>query len=214
MIERGKGHILVGAGTNGAGKSSIVQPYLTRGGEYFNPDQYTSGLVAAGMPLQEANPAAWKYGYETLQRTIDEGGRYAFETTLGAKTIPFELMRALAMGCKLDLFFVGLASVELHLQRVAERVRRGGHDIPEAKVRERYDNSRHNLLQFIGTAANMRIWDNSTQTKDGRPIPIEIFSIKNRTLHLGKHMSLAQVPDWAKPLLVRAIKMVKSDLDG
>lgn len=213
MIARGKGHILVGAGTNGAGKSSIVQPYLTKDGEYFNPDQYTGGLVAAGMPLQEANPAAWKYGYETLQRTIDEGGRYAFETTLGAKTIPFELMRALAMGCKLDLYFVGLANVELHLQRVAQRVRRGGHDIPEDKVRERYDNSRNNLLQFIGTAANMRVWDNSAQTMDGRPNPIEIFSIKNRTLQLGKHMSLAQVPDWAKPLLTRAIKMVKSDLD-
>lgn len=213
MIARGKGHILVGAGTNGAGKSSIVQPYLRQDGEYFNPDEYTRGLVATGMQLQEANAAAWKYGFDTLQRSIDEGGRYAFETTLGGSSVAFELMRALAMGCKVDLFFVGLASVELHLQRVAERVRRGGHDIPEKKVRDRYDNSRKNLLQFIGTAANIRVWDNSAQSPDGTPQPVEIFAIKNRTLRLGKRMTLDQAPDWSKPLLTRAIKMVKSDLD-
>ncbi|MCK9202271.1 MAG: zeta toxin family protein [Gallionella sp.] len=211
MMARGKGHILVGAGTNGAGKSTIVQPFLSKDGEYFNPDEHTRALVALGMPLTEANSRAWQTGFDALQQAIDEGRRYAFETTLGATSVPFELMRALAMGCQLDFFFVGLASPELHIQRVAERVRRGGHDIPETKIRERYENSRKNLLRFIGTAANLRVWDNSTQTSDGRPSPFEVFSIKDRRLRLGGKMALDRVPAWSKPLLARAIKMVESD---
>lgn len=210
-MARGQGHILVGAGTNGAGKSTIVQPYLAQDGDYFNPDEHTRDLMALGMPPAEANARAWQTGFETLQRAIDEGKLYAFETTLGATSIPFELMRALAMGCRLDLFFVGLANPELHIQRVAERVQRGGHHVPENKIRERYENSRKNLLRFIGTGANLRVWDNSHQTHDGRPLPLEVFSIKDRRLRLGNRMTLAQVPAWSKPLLARASKMVESD---
>ncbi len=135
-------------------------------------------------------------------------------TTLGATSVPFELMRALAMGCRLDLFFVGLANPELHVQRVADRVRRGGHHIPETKIRERYENSRKNLLRFIGTAANLRVWDNSIQTHDGRPSPFEVFAIKDRRLRLGNRMTIDQVPAWSKPLLARAIKMVESDFNA
>lgn len=212
MTPRGQGHILVGAGTNGAGKSSIVQPLLSSGGDYFNPDEHTRDLMKVGMTLADANARAWSKGYEALQRSIDEGRRYAFETTLGGHSVPFELMRALAMGCRVDLFFVGLSSPELHLQRIAERVRRGGHDIPEAKVRARYDSSRSNLLKFIGTSANLRVWDNSLSSPDGRPSPMEVFSIRDRQLRLGRHVTLLTVPDWTKPLLERAIRMVKSDL--
>ncbi len=83
MMARGQGHILVGAGTNGAGKSSIVQPFLSRDGDYFNPDEHTRALVALGMPLPDANARAWKTGFDALQQAVDEGKRYAFETTLG-----------------------------------------------------------------------------------------------------------------------------------
>lgn len=212
MMARGKGHILVGAGTNGAGKSSIVQPYLRRGGEYFNPDEYARSLITAGMGPKEANGHAWKFGFDALQASIDQGKHYAFESTLGGNSIPFELMRSLAMGCRLDLFFVGLSSAELHIQRVAERVRRGGHDIPEAKIRERYENSRKNLLPFIGTAANLRVWDNSRQTADGRPSPFEVFSVQDGLLQLGNAVTLETAPEWTQPMLARAIKM--AGLDG
>ncbi len=199
------GHILVAAGTNGAGKSSIVQPYIEAlGGAYYNPDRETRSLIAAGMTDDQANARAWAKGHEALRAAIDDDTDFAFETTLGARTISFEMMRALAMDRLLSILFVGLASAELHIQRVEERVRRGGHAIAETKIRERYQNSRLNLLAFIGTRAHIRVWDNSTQTTNGQPHRIPIFEMKDRKLRL--EMDVRSAPRWTHPLLARAMK--------
>lgn len=211
MRGRAPAEILVGAGTNGAGKSSIVQPFLEAGGgRYFNPDEETRRLVEKGLDLSAANAQAWKLGYDALRRTIDEGGRFAFETTLGGQSIAFELMRALALGHQVQIVFVGLSSVDLHIQRVAERVLRGGHDIPEDAIRKRYDGSRKNLLAFIGTEATIRVWDNSQQTPDGIPAPFEVMFIERKVWRLGARVTLQTVPQWTKPLVLRAMKMLPS----
>lgn len=199
------GRIVVAAGTNGAGKSTIVQPFVQmNGGYYFNPDEYTRGLVATGMPPQEANATAWNYGFRQLQDAIDDGKRYSFETTLGGNTIPAELMRALAMGCEVTIIYVGLASPELHIQRVAERVRRGGHHIPEDKIRERYRNSLANLASFIGTQASIRVFDNSEQSADGTPMPFEVLRIEGGAFSF--EVPPKNVPRWAQSLVLRAAK--------
>lgn len=201
------GRVVAAAGTNGAGKSSIVQPFIrSTGGFYFNPDEMTRDYQRAGMTLDEANAAAWNENYRRLRTAIDDDKDYSFETTLGGSSIPFEMMRALAMGRGLFIFYVGLASVDLHLQRVAERVRRQGHSIPEAKIRQRYDDSRERLLSFIGTHADMKVWDNSEQMPDGTPRPRLMFSIADRRLLLPTPHIPDQVPGWIKPLLTRAMQ--------
>lgn len=201
--------ILVAAGANGAGKSSIVQPFIeNNGGAYFNPDQFATTLIEHGMPVAEANATAWARGYEQLCTAVEDGSSYAFETTLGGRSIPFQLMHALAFDRQVVILYVGLTSPELHLQRIRERVARGGHDIPEDKVRQRYDNSRQNLLPFIGTQATIRAWDNSTQTADGKPSQAtEIFRIHQRTLEVPTNTDPKQIPGWARPLLAQAIKL-------
>lgn len=199
--------ILVAAGANGAGKSSIVQAFLqAHGGAYFNPDEETKKWFARGMPEPEANAMAWRTNFDILRAAIDTDHSHAFETTLGGHSIPFELMRALAMGRRLAILFVGLSSVDLHLQRVAERVARGGHGIPDDKVRARFIRSRENLLSFIGTKADLRVWDNSEQSADGRPRPRLIFSITDQKLVLPPQHDPFAVPAWVKPLLARAMK--------
>lgn len=201
--------IIVAAGTNGAGKSSIVQPYIEgAAADYFNPDIYARTLVGGGMPLDQANGQAWAKGYDELVRAVEEGSAFAFETTLGGSSIAFQLMRALAFGRAVTILYVGLANVELHIQRVKARVAAGGHDIPEAKIRERYDGSRKNLLQFIGTAATVRVWDNSTESSDGQPLgAVEVFSVRGRELVLPEGVDPKSTPDWARPLLGQAIKL-------
>lgn len=201
--------ILVAAGTNGAGKSSIVQPFIeANGGAYFNPDEYARTLVRGGVALEEANALAWTKGHQGLVDAVEGNQAYAFETTLGGQSIAYQLMRALAFERHVVLLYVGLASVELHLQRIRERVARGGHDIPEPKVRERYDASRTNLLSFIGTNATIRVWDNSIQTSDGRPgSATEIFRIQQRRLVLPEQADPKGIAFWARPLLAQAIKL-------
>lgn len=201
--------LLVAAGTNGAGKSSIVQPFIeARGGAYFNPDEYARALARGGIPLEQANGLAWTKGYEGLIDAVENNRAYAFETTLGGQSIAYQLMRALAFGRRVVILYVGLASAELHLQRIRERVARGGHDIPEPKVRERYEASRSNLLSFIGTDATIRVWDNSTQTADGRPgLATEIFRVRQRRLVLPQDADPRDTRVWARPLLAQALKL-------
>ncbi|MGH8574211.1 MAG: hypothetical protein ACREX8_16790 [Gammaproteobacteria bacterium] len=62
---------------------------------------------------------------------------FAFETTLGANTIPRLLAEAASQGIEVHVWYAGLSSPELHIERVRSRVRKGGHDIPEADIRRR-----------------------------------------------------------------------------
>src|SRR5689334_23263080 len=123
--------IYVLAGVNGAGKSSIVGATIrAKGGEYYNPDEAARAIIEAnpGLGQTEANAAAWTQGRRLLQRAIDDGLDFTFETTLGGNTMPALLADAAQRGIEIRLFFVGLESAEAHIERVRQRVRAGGHD--------------------------------------------------------------------------------------
>ncbi|TMH51643.1 MAG: ZTL protein, partial [Betaproteobacteria bacterium] len=108
------------AGVNGAGKSSIGGASLRSfGGEYYNPDEAARALMAANPALSqvEANSAAWHQGRRLLERALAERLDYAFETTLGANTIPRLLAEAASQGYEVRIWYVGLASPELHIAR-------------------------------------------------------------------------------------------------
>lgn len=200
--------IFVAAGTNGAGKSSIAQPYIERfGGRYFNPDEVTRDLIDRGMPVADANAHAWQINFDMLRTAIDKGLNHAFETTLGGHSIALELMRALAMGRTVQMIYVGLETVDLHIERVAQRVSRGGHDIAEKKIRERFDRSRENLLAFIGTPAHIMVWDNSSPLVDGAPKPRHLATLNGRHLTLPPGRPITSTPTWAQPLLARALQL-------
>ena len=133
------------------------------GADYFNPDEASIRILAVnpGITAAEANGAAWHQGRRLLERAIDERLDFAFETTLGGRTIAALLHKALAAGIEVRIWFVGLSSPELHMARVRSRVTRGGHDIPEEKIRERYDQSRIHLIELMPKITELRVYDNS-----------------------------------------------------
>jgi predicted ABC-type ATPase len=93
--------IYVLAVTNGAGKSSIAGAMLIEEGvEYFNPDEGAELIRVAnpGITLEESQSAAWDEGRRLLERAINERLDYAFETTLGGRTIPALLEKAMEIG--------------------------------------------------------------------------------------------------------------------
>jgi predicted ABC-type ATPase len=203
--------IYVLAGTNGAGKSSVAGAALRESGaDYFNPDEATLRILKAnpGISITEANSEAWYEGKRLLERAISERLDFAFETTLGGNTIPDLLKKALSTGLEVRLWFVGLSTPELHIARVRSRVAKGGHDIPEGKIRERYDRSRVKLIELMSTVTELRVFDNSVEAdpSEGRPPqPRLILHLKN-----GKIVEMCELgvtPDWAKPLLASAIRL-------
>jgi len=204
-------HIYVLAGTNGAGKSSIGGAMLfAQGVEYFNPDR-AAALIRARNPhisQNDAQSAAWQEGKRLLERAISERLDYAFETTLGGKTIPMLLNKAIAAGTEVRIWYVGLATPELHIERVRARVARCGHDIPEQRIRERYARSVLNLLQLLPKLAELRLYDNSREADPylgATPRPILVLHLTQGRLEAM--CDLGSVPGWAKPIVVAALRI-------
>lgn len=201
--------ILVLAGVNGAGKSSLLGAWLREAGlTWFNPDAFTRRLVECGWPLDDANAAAWTEGTRRLRQAMADGTDFAFETTLGGNTIP-RLLREACRSHDVAIWFCGLQSVALHIQRVADRVGQGGHDIPDDKIRARYDSARENLIALLPHLAELHMYDNSAPADaQGRAEPLPLLQLDRTGLHYPVTViDLLQTPDWAKPIVMRAMEL-------
>lgn len=208
------GVITVLAGSNGAGKSSIGGALVRwGGGAYYNPDDETRAILVANpaLDLAQANGLAWARGLENLRNAIAEGTDYAFETTLGGNTITRLLIEGVeSAGASLRIWYCGLTSPELHLERVRARVAAGGHDIPADKIRARYDSSRRNLLKLMPHLMDLQVFDNSfsADPRHGSPPrPALVLKVAERRLiYPVTALDLKKTPTWAKPLVAAAVE--------
>lgn len=198
------------AGVNGAGKSSIGGAAIqASGAEFFNPDIAAARLreQQPGLSAEQANGLAWTLGRRGLEKALTEGLTHAFETTLGGTSIVKLLLDGARDGAEVHVWYAGLATPELHLRRIKARVAAGGHDIPEAKVRERFDASRSNLVRLMPHLASLRLYDNSFEADPRagrRPQPVLLLQMQSGRI-IG-HAPLRSVPAWAKPLLAAALR--------
>ena len=196
--------IYVLAGVNGAGKSSVAGAmFRSMGADYFNPDEATRDLLLAnsGMTLATANELAWNIGKQRLERAIASASTFAFETTLGGNTMVRLLEQAMAKGMAVRVWYVGLENVALHRTRVAS----GGHDIPEDKIRARFDQSRLNLIRLLPGLAQLRLFDNSAdgyRRKTFRPTPLLLMRMRDGAVE--GPLDLNAIPHWAKPIVLAA----------
>lgn len=204
------GRISVLAGVNGAGKSSLLGAAIrAHGADYFNPDEVARRIRSASPDLSTAvaNGIAWSEGKRLLEKAIAENFDFAFETTVGGNTIPRLLGEAAERGCEVWIWYVGLASLNLHLERVRARVGKGGHDIPEADIRKRWESSRLNLINLMPKLVVLRVFDNSLTrdpAKGQAPEPVLILDMKAGEI-VGP-ADLSQTPAWAKPLVAAALR--------
>ena len=201
--------ITVLAGVNGAGKSSVGGAALrAAGAHYFNPDEFAREMrKSQSLSQQEANAIAWNYGKQKLEAAIANRADFSFESTLGGRTITSLLIRAVEQRHRLAIWFVGLANVDLHLRRVAARVAKGGHPIPEAVIRKRWIGSIENIIRLIPHVTTLRVLDNSCDVAaDKTPRPILLLSIQNHRLAYPGPENLLTTPIWAKPIVAAAYK--------
>jgi predicted ABC-type ATPase len=207
--------VLVLAGVNGAGKSSVAGALLQdRGLTWFNPDTYARELMRElGVDLDEANARAWQFGKSALEAAIANRTNLAFETTLGGKS----MSRLLAKASKTHsvvMLYCGLASPEMHIARVAQRVAHGGHHISEEKIRERWSTSRLNVIKLLPHLSQLQVFDNSTEAAPGEPIPDPrlVLHVEGGQV-LVPHASAAAlkaIPQWARPIVEAAMQLPSS----
>ncbi|TAM67177.1 AAA family ATPase [Mycobacterium sp.] len=202
-------HVL--AGVNGVGKSSVVGATIRdKGGEYYNPDEAARAIMAAnpGLGQTEANAAAWDRGRTLLQRAIDQGLDFTFETTLGGNTMPGLLAEAARRGIEVCVFYVGLDSADTCIERVRQRVHAGGHDISEADIRRRYRHSLINLVKLLPLLTELRVYDNSATADPAAgqaPRPVLVLHM-DRGRIVGPS-DLISTPAWARPVVAAALEL-------
>ncbi len=132
--------IIILAGPNGAGKTTFGQEFLPQ--EAGCPVFVNADLIAAGLSPFAPERAAIQAGrlmLEAIAQHVDKRESFAFETTLSGLGYARQIPHWRQLGYRVELFFLSLPSADMAVQRVVERVRQGGHDIPEATIRRRFD---------------------------------------------------------------------------
>jgi predicted ABC-type ATPase len=161
MIE--KPAVVVIGGPNGAGKSTLA-PRLLRAAmqvtEFINAD-----LIAQGLSPFNADGAALAAS-EILLRRMEQFAEkrisFGVETTLASRSLAPRLRKLISDGYEFHLVFLYLKSPDIAVERVADRVSHGGHNIPEATIRRRYEGGLRNLLSlFQPLASSWKVYDNS-----------------------------------------------------
>ena len=155
--------VVVIAGPNGAGKSTAA-PFLLKKAkgilEFVNADQIASGLSAYAPET-----VAFEAGRIMLKRVHELAAakvNFAFESTLSSRSFAHFLTNCKAQGYRVEIYFLALPTAQLAINRVALRVKLGGHNIPEADITRRFQRSLHNLFNlYIPIADKWCVLDNA-----------------------------------------------------
>lgn len=155
--------VAVLAGINGAGKTTTALPILTASlgiRVFVNADTIARGLNA--LDVESEAVKAGRLMLAHLDELATARRSFAFETTLSARTYAPRLEALRAAGYASHLFYFWLKSPEVAIQRVAERVRSGGHHIPDETIRRRYSRSVRNFLElYRPIVTTWTVYDNT-----------------------------------------------------
>ena len=164
-MPRADRRILIIAGPNGAGKTTFAREYLPQ--EADCPVFVNADLIAAGLSPFQPDAAALRAGRLMLAeigRYADAGVSFGFETTLAGRGYAQRIPTWQKAGYRVKLIFLHLDRPETAIARVAERVRQGGHSVPEAVIRRRFHAGKRNFSQLYRKLVNSwALYDNSSE---------------------------------------------------
>jgi predicted ABC-type ATPase len=180
------------AGPNGAGKSTFYQAQLS----YTALPFVNADVIAAESGLGPYEAAEVAEEMRRARFALRES--FIFETVFSdpvADKLAF-LEAAVAQGYTVVLFFVGISSPDVSIDRVGQRVVEGGHGVPEDKLVGRYPRVMENLRLAMLRLPLVLVYDNDDLRDPHR------FRV---AAGMGKVLETAgPVPEWLHPLLPRA----------
>ena len=151
------------AGPNGAGKTTFAREFLSKEANiihFVNPDLIASGLSPLRPEL--ASLAAGRLFLRELQRLVKSRVDFAFESTLSGLTYIRLLKEWKAASWRLEMVYLQISSPRLALQRIAARVKQGGHNVPRKDVLRRFSRSWINFQKHYRLLADeWTVYDNS-----------------------------------------------------
>lgn len=163
--------IFVIAGPNGAGKTTFAREFLPK--EARCPFFVNADLIAEGISPFAPRAAEIRAGrlmLEEIATHVHRRESFALETTLSGHRYARMIPQWQEIGYEVVLIYLYLPRVELAIERVRERVRQGGHHVPEQVIRRRYETGWRNFNHVYKTLVDRWfLYDNSGRV----PIALE-----------------------------------------
>ena len=189
--------MIVIAGPNGSGKTSVTQRFLhhewAEGTLYINPDEVAQNKFG-DWNSQEAVSKAANFCAALREECLQNRTSFVFETVMSAKDKIDFVCKAKEAGYFIRLFFISTSHPSINAARIANRVMKGGHDVPITKIVSRYYKSLANCRTVAPIVDRLYVYDNSIDDEDARLL----FRLANGEM---KKMYVANIPDWARILL-------------
>lgn len=188
--------VVVFAGPNGSGKTSITRDFLADPennfrGHYVNADDIAAGLASQISDPRERNVAAAQEAERQRLALLGSGQSFAFETVMSTPEKVALLSQARERGYEVTLVFVTTSDPDINVSRVANRVAKGGHDVDPSAVYSRYEAAMKLLPAAIEQADSVLVLDNS---RDSQQPQIVAQKFNRGTLEIMKG---PLTPDWA-----------------
>lgn len=189
--------LIVIAGPNGSGKTTITSRLLKsewlEDAVYINPDNVAQEKFG-DWNSPEAVINAAQYCEEWRERCLSEKKSLIFETVFSSEGKVEFVRKALKAGYFVRIFFISTSSPTINASRIAQRVIKGGHDVPITKIISRYIKSIANCAEVAEEVDRLYVYDNSIDGKEAQPL----FRLKGG--QIGK-IYTNQIPEWAKNIL-------------
>ena len=150
------------AGCNGAGKTTAAYnllPQVFETSEFINADEIAKGINRENV--ETAAIQAARIMLSKIDGLIEQKKDFAFETTLSGLSYLKIIEKAKANGFTVTLFFVYIENYIMAIERVASRVKKGGHNIPAAIIERRYAKGIKNFAKYAAVADDWYLFDNS-----------------------------------------------------
>ena len=154
--------ILILAGPNGAGKTTFARAFLPA--EAQCPHFINADLIATGLSPFNPDAATVKAGrlmLEEITAAVRHATSFALETTLSSRSYLRQIPMWQALGYHISLYFIRLPHPDYSVLRVAERVKQGGHNIPEATIRRRFAAGLANLDAYCAAVNHWAVYENT-----------------------------------------------------
>lgn len=192
-----KPELILIAGPNGSGKTSVTQKFLhhewAEGTLYINPDEVAKDIFGDWNSNVAVMKAA-HYCSKLREKCLSEKRSFVFESVFSAEDKIEFLIRAKEAGFFIRVFFIATGHPSINASRIARRVMEGGHDVPIPKIISRYYKSILNCEIIATLVDRLYVYDNSIDGEDARPL----FRLSNG--FLGK-MYVGKLPEWAQNIL-------------
>ena len=190
--------LLIIAGPNGSGKTTLTNRLRTTGydlGTYINADEIAARLQQGkGAAPPEASRQAQIEADGWRRMMLEKRQSYSFETVMSHPSKIAEMEEARSLGYDVVLFFIGVDDPQINLGRVAQRVARGGHDVPADKIVARYRRTMELLPAAACAAHRTMVYDNSELSKEPELIAVIASTLGSVTVDLP--IRIAQTRRW------------------